>query len=345
MHFKSLYEFCKRIDAKRVGKKVIEDLVDAGCFDFTGWSRDALRQSVDPMFETALRDNKEQAAGIMSLFALMGETSEARFHTPPTVKIGRTKLQLLLREKELVGFFLTGHPLDTYKEILSRLSCVPFSQIESMPSDVVFRAAFIVETVQTRISSKTQKKFAILTISDGMERYELPVWSELFEEKGHLLRDNQLLYAVLQVEKKEDELKLSCKWLDDLSLADEAMIAACDLAYDKAKFQAKQRSQYAKTDKTKDKQEKPMKQNPPKNEGPMKIHIDADRITLRNILMLKQLFEKHRGAQPLQVDFTGTGAHIASLHIGSAWGIEPTPQFESDLALFNAQLAGAKSSS
>jgi DNA polymerase-3 subunit alpha len=220
---------------------------------------------------------------------------------------------------------------------------VPFAQIETMPPDSVFRCAFIVETVQVRLSSKSQKKFAILMISDGMERYELPIWPELFEEKGHLLRDNQLLYAVLQLEKKEGELKLNCRWLDDLSQADEAMVAACDMAYDKAKYQAKQRTQYVKNDKAadksgdkpKEKQENPVVSNPAKkNAEPIKIQVDADKVSLSHILKMKQLFEKHRGAQPLQIDFLGTGRHIASLHIGAAWGIESTPQFEAELREF-----------
>ena len=68
--------------------------------------------------------------------------------------------------------------MDEYKHILQRLSCVPLSHIDQMDHDMVFRSAFIVESVQIRIASKSQKKFAILTISDGMERQELPIWAE-----------------------------------------------------------------------------------------------------------------------------------------------------------------------
>ena len=63
-HFKSFYEFFKRIDTKKVGKKVIESLVEAGCFDFTGWSRDALVLSIDPIYEAVSKEQKEQALGI-----------------------------------------------------------------------------------------------------------------------------------------------------------------------------------------------------------------------------------------------------------------------------------------
>ena len=334
--FKNLYQFCKRIDTKRVGKKVIEDLVDAGCFDFTGWTRDALKHSVDPMFETAAKEQKEQAAGVLSLFSLIGDTAEARFSKPPETKIRRTKMDILLREKTLMGFFLTGHPMDAYQDILKRLSCAPLHHIETSSNDGVFRCAFIVEGVQTRVSAKTQKKFAILTISDGMDHYELPIWSDLYDEKSQLLQENQLLYAVIQVEKKEGETRLSCKWVDDLSRADDSMVEACDLAYDKAKHQSarfahmKAAAPKGTTSVKKEEVDTKMKVSA-KVPGPIKLNLDANAIRLSHILKLKQLFEKHRGSTPLQLDFTVNEKVIAAVHIDQTWGVMATPEFEKEL--------------
>lgn len=347
-HFKDLYQFCKRIDTKKVGKKVIEDLVDAGCFDFTGWTRDALKQSVDPIFEATAKEKKEASAGILSLFSLIGDTEEARFAKPPAVKNHRAKQELLLREKELLGFFLTGHPLDTYKEILKRLSCTPLSHIERMSNDTVFRAAFILETVQVRIAAKTQKKFAILVISDGVESFELPMWSELFEEKGHLLKENQLLYAVLQIEKKDEEQRLSCRWIDDLTQANEAMIEACDQAYDKAKHQAAKfahhKNNAAKSStgapKAKIGTEKPVAAVKTKEapamvsanvQGPLILQVDADVVRLSHILNLKRTFEAHRGNVPVQLNFLIKDQTIATIHIDVNWGVTVTPELHEAL--------------
>jgi DNA polymerase-3 subunit alpha len=345
--FKDLYQFCKRTDTKKVGKKVIEDLVDAGCFDFTGWSRDALKQSVDPIFEVTAKEKKEAAAGILSLFSLMGDTEEIRFTKPPAVKIHRSKQDLLLKEKELLGFFLTGHPLDAYKEILKRLSCTPLSHVERMPNDTVFRAAFVLESVQVRIAAKTQKKFAILNIGDGIENFELPIWSELFEEKGHLLKENQLLYAVLQVEKKEDELRLSCRWLDDLTQANEALIETCDQAYDKAKHQVAKSAHHknntgklpAGSSKDKKGSEKPIadiktKESaiaPAKVQSPLVVHVDVDAMRMSHILNLKRIFEAHRGNIPVQLEFLIKDQKIASIHIDTQWGVTVTPDLHEAL--------------
>lgn len=343
--FTSLYQFCKRIDTKRVGKKVIEDLVDAGCFDFTGWTRDALRHSIDPMFDTASQEQKEAAAGILSLFSLIGDTAEARFAKPPEVKHRRSKLEIQLKEKELLGFFLTGHPLDAHRDVLGKLSCVPLNRIEETGAEAVYRCAFIVESCQVRISAKSQRKFAILTISDGIERYELPVWSDLYDEKFQLLKENQLLYAVLHVEKKEEELRLSCKWLDDLSRADEAMIAACDLAFDKAKYQsnkfAQNKSSAPKSNSTTAKKENmPTKENAnkavksnaaPKSDAALALKVDVDSVRLSHLLQMKEIFGKHRGNVPVQVHFCAQESALATLHIDTQWGVAITPRLHEDL--------------
>ncbi|MFQ5729749.1 MAG: DNA polymerase III subunit alpha, partial [Waddliaceae bacterium] len=257
--FKSLYDFFKRIDPKKVGKKAVESLVEAGCFDFTGWSRDALLQSVEPMFEAAVKEKKEAEAGVMSLFARIGDTPEEHFSKPPEVKIKIPKEKILLKEKELLGFFLTGHPMDSYMEILSRMSCVPLRRVESMDHNTVFRSAVLVDSVAVRFSSKSQRKFAILMVSDGMESYELPIWPELFEAKHFLLSENQLLYAVLLVDKSEGVPRLSCKWLDDLTKATNVMIEECDRAFDRAKYQITRAAQ------------------PPKNSPPSNLKAVAEK--------------------------------------------------------------------
>ncbi len=132
---------------------------------------------------------------------------------PPEVKHPTSRQEILRKEKALAWFFSHRPSMDEYKEILQRLSCIPLRRVEQMEHDTVFRSAFIVESVQIRIASKSQKKFAILMISDGIERQELPIWADLYEEKSHLLKENQLLYAVFQMDKKGEELRLSCRWL------------------------------------------------------------------------------------------------------------------------------------
>lgn len=329
--YKSLHDFFKRLEAGKVGKKVVENLVDAGSFDFTGWTRDALKLSIDPIFEATSKEKKDDAAGFISLFSLMGETQESRFTSPPEVRIKTPMLQTLLKEKELLGFFLTGHPMDAYRDILTRLSCVPLRNVENMDHDAVFRSAFIVESAETRISSKSQKKFAILMISDGIERYELPIWSEMYEEKCELLKENQLLYAVLQIDRKEDHLKISCRWLDDLTRSDEAMMEACDQAYDKAKMQAARYAKAKATAADAPVKKVPLVQEKAKMTKLLTIRMDADKVRLSHILDIKSLFEEHRGDTPVQIHFETENVTIAALHVDSRWGINLLSEIQKKL--------------
>lgn len=332
--FKNFYEFFKRVDARKVGKKAVESMVEAGCFDFTGWSRDSLVLSIDPIYDAVSKEQKEQSLGIMSLFSLMGDSNEERFCRPPEVRHSTSRQELLNKEKALLGFFLTGHPMDEYKQILQRLSCIPLRRLDQMDHDAVFRSAFIVESVQIRIAAKSQKKFAILMISDGIERQELPIWSDLYEEKNHLLRENQLLYAVLQVDKKEETVRLSCRWLDDLTKADESMIETCDRAFDKAKHQAS-RMAHAKAANPKSSESnnktKPPEKKEPVPMKPISIKLDLNRTRHSHILKLKQLFSQHQGTTPVQIHFHTAAKSLAILHIESQTGVTLSDQFKQQI--------------
>ncbi|MGB7978697.1 MAG: DNA polymerase III subunit alpha [Chlamydiales bacterium] len=332
--FESLYDFIQRVDKGKIGKKQIELLIDAGSFDFTSWTRDAMRESVEAMYDHSSREQKEASLGVLNLFSLI-EEPEKPFTTPPALVKQSSNLQLLQREKELLGFYLTGHPMDGYKKVLGRLSCVPLTEIESLPDGCLFRAAFVVETVQMKISSKNQKKFAILTIGDGMERFELPIWSEMFEEKGALLRENQLLYGILQLERKAGAAQLSCRYLDDLTMIDEARIKACDDAYDRLKAQTKGSEPKWKAAKEKELQmEKAEKEEMKK----VTIHLDADKIRFSEILAMKQFFRQHPGKSTLELHFQSGERRLGTVFVDSQWGVKADQPFQDQLKAFITKL-------
>lgn len=334
--FTGLYHFLKRIDTKKIGKKVVEGLIDAGGFDFTGWTRDALKLSLEPAYEQAVQDQKDAAHGVMSLFSLVQNFDEERFANPPEVKKPRSRYELLLKEKELLGFFLTGHPMDSYRPILDRLSCVGLAKALEMGHDAVFRSAFFIESATIRLSNKNQRKFAILIISDGYDSYELPIWSDLYEEKSHLLVENQLLYAVLQVDKRDPETpRLSCKWIDDLTKADEEMIVDSDRAFDRIKQQVER---YALI-KSQPKVEKKQEPKEVRSMKPFLIEVPLHEMPMSLVLQLKELFSKHRGQNPVHIHFHAEGSPYAEMHIEGQWGVQLSDAFKANLSEILASCA------
>lgn len=304
--FLSLYDFIQRVDKNRIGKKAIELLVDAGSFDFTKWTRDSLRESVEAMYELAAHEQKEKEAGILDLFALIDDQKKT-FQEPPVVIQKSTPFQLFQREKELLGFYLTGHPMDQYKKTLEKLQCIPLADVEKLSEGALFRTAFVIEAIQLKVSSKTQKKFAILTISDGMERFELPIWSEMYEEKVALLKENQLIFAILQTEKREGALQLACKMIEDLVSLDEEKIKRFNEDFEKIKGQGKR-----------------VKTGPVEKEEikTVVLKLDANKVKLSHILELKDVFRANPGKSPVELHFMAGQQKVGAVVIGSDWGVK-----------------------
>ncbi len=313
--FRSLFDFCQRIDTKKVGKKTIELLIEAGCFDFTGAAREAMIQALDVMYESAVQKQKEVSKGFIDLFGDVVEEVAI-----PKTEVELSRAHLLKRERELLGFYVTGHPLDEYRQVIERLSCVPFHHVDQLEADALFRAVFIVDAVNIKVSAKTQKKFAILQISDGHLRFEVPVWADLFEKKGHMLMDNQLLYAILQVDKREGELKLQCKWMEELSRADEKMIEECDRMLDQIRAQQKAFAL----------REKRQNKKPEKQERPVKLilKLDIEKVRLSHLMELKNLFRRFPGKTPLVVEFATSIKTHGHVHVDQRWGVALEKELE-----------------
>ena len=336
--YQSLYDFIQRVDKNRVGKKQIELLIDAGCFDFTKWPREALRESVEAMYAAASRDQKEASLGILNLFSLIEEPAAETFNEPPPVLKKMSQQELLQREKELLGFYLTGHPMDAYQKILGRLSCTPLRELENLPESSCFRAAFVVESFQVKISNKTQKKFAILVIGDGEERFELPIWSEMFEEKAAWIRENQLLYAILQLERREGAISLSCRHLEDLTTIDDAKIKICEDLYDKLRAQAPRR--YEKKDSNGAKKSQQGEKTVQEESPSLVLTLDADTTRFSQILALKELCRSHPGKSALDLQFISQSKRLATLKIDSQWGVKADKAFLDQLRALLAMCGG-----
>lgn len=294
--FVSLYNFVHRVDRKRVQKKAIELLVDAGSFDYTGWSRDALKASVEPMYQQLSALSKEEEKGYMRLFD--SHDAEETFLSPPVVA-ERTQEELLLREKELLGLFLMGHPLDAQRPLLERLGIISLAEARALKQDAVARVAFCVETIAVRFSSKTQKKYALVTVSDAEESAEFPIWAELYEQVQPFLQENQLFLAVVQVDAQQEPAALVPRWIGPLANIDEEQVVAMERACEKAK-------------------QRPLARPKPVGTGvpPAAIYqlsLPMDKLRSSHLLRLRDLLEAHPGKTVVHIKFHVRDSHYATL--------------------------------
>lgn len=308
--FKNLKDFLDRMDLKKIGKKSIELLIDAGAFDFTRWTRDQLQLALESLYSQSLQSQEEAQKGFLSLFSLFEDAGAAKEMSAPTVVKPSTPLEILLKEKQLLGFFLTGNPMQSYQNALKLLSTVPLSCVNELQGNKVIRSAFVIDEISIKVSQKTQKKFAILKISDGQERFELPLWSDLYDKYHDLLQENRLLAAVLMVE-MQDTPKLSCRWLADLTQVTSADSIACDEAYDKAKAIAAFPKRVATSSASE------VKKMTEAKSQTAEIVVDGAFIGLKAILELKKLMIQSPGPDSIKLVFRSLGKKEKVLQISS----------------------------
>ncbi|MCB1213207.1 MAG: DNA polymerase III subunit alpha [Chlamydiia bacterium] len=311
--FKSLYDFTCRVDGKKVGKKIIENIVEGGGFDFTGWSRDQLVASIDEMFDAAARKRDDVKLGANDLFARVGiDLNAKRFEEPPAIPHPRNHLQLLAKEKEMLGLFLTGHPMEDCKQTIEQLACQPIGRALADSEAIVVRAAFIVETVATRYSNNTRRKFAILTVSDGTENLELPIWSDLYEESLELLVENRLLYGVIAIEREEGQMRLYCSHLGDLTQLDLEAQNRLDQAFDAAKKRASKRGNSSGSSRRKG---GAMTDTKPAQK--LLITLDADALQMSHLLVLKAILNETAGDSPTTLRFEAEGKALGEVRLNT----------------------------
>ncbi len=325
--FSSLYDFLKRVDGKKVGKKAVELLVEVGCFDFTEWSRAALVASIEPMYKAATKARREKSQGVLNLFTWAGKDLDGDFGLPPQVNVEVSQRDILKKERELLGFYLTGHPLDAHKQLLPELSCVPLGDLEKLSSGSICRIAGIVDSVQVRIATKSQKKFAIIVVGDGVCHFEMPIWSDMYEEKVPLLLEGTLVYAVIQLDKEEEQLKARCLYLEDLLRVDAAAMRVCDDVVDKAKKQGRGNAE-GRRGFVQQKSAKAVEQK-----GLLKMHVNADAMRLSHVLELKEILLSASGPTPVHVEFHGAKGIVGKMRIEGSWGVTWSAELERRLGL------------
>ena len=177
--FKDFSDFVSRIDSSKVNKKVIESLIKAGALDSFGYSRKAMLSQIEEIIDTAKKagDAKKQAVG-----SLFGEGAEM---TAVTLELSHMDefepMEILEMEKESLGFYVSGHPLDKYRETLDSINYTLSSEIDDLADGS--QAMFIgkIEEITEKISKKGNK-FGIANIMDLHGNIELMLFENRLKE-------------------------------------------------------------------------------------------------------------------------------------------------------------------
>jgi DNA polymerase III subunit alpha len=219
--FKDLFEFFKNIDTRLANKKVIESLVKCGSFDRFSHKRSALFSVIDKLLGAASDFQKDRQGGQYSFFDTPGETNT--FNTSLFVDIPDIpewpENQLLTFEKEMLGFYVTRHPLTRYKGLLDKLSTCTTSRLSTRRDGEEISIGGILSKVKSTITKRTGEKMAIATLEDLDGTVEVLFFPSSYQKMAGYIKKDTFVYLKGRVSLREEEPKIIANDISDLEEA------------------------------------------------------------------------------------------------------------------------------
>jgi DNA polymerase-3 subunit alpha len=220
--FADLYDFAARVDPRQVNRRLVETLARAGAFDCLEPERARVVASAETLCAIAQAAHAERESAQVSLFGGGGNDPVALERPPLPGLEAWEPSRRLDEELAAIGFYLSGHPLDAFSEVLARRGAIGWSELVQRVQEggvKAARMAGIVRRRQEKISRRSNERFAFLTLSDPSGEFEALVPPKVFSEIRDLLEAGQGVLATFRVEDQDDQIRLimdSCEPLEGL---------------------------------------------------------------------------------------------------------------------------------
>ena len=185
--FKSMDDFVSRIDPFKVNKKVFESLIKAGCFDEFGFSRKMLLQNVENIVEACKNAAQIRKNAAESLFGEDDSMNDVKINFV-TIDDEFDIKQILKFEQESVGIYLSGHPLDDYKDEINKIKYTLSSEFETLPQSAEILVVGKIEDFSTRIT-KSGKKMGTINVLDFHGNIEIAVFERELGNIEDIVKD------------------------------------------------------------------------------------------------------------------------------------------------------------
>lgn len=214
--FSSIFDLAGRVDLRTVNKKTIECLIQAGAFDTMHPNRHQLLESLDDIVSYGARKQQEDSMNQISLFGGGGAAGAHSLQEPRLKEVEPwSNMEALKREREYIGFFLSGHPLDRYRDDLKVFTSHNLSaeSIERCKDRDIVSVAGIVTTVKLA-RDKKERPFAFFSIEDEQGSIEAIAFSDVFDKFMNLIKPDTIVWLDASVDMRGGLPKLIVKNMD-----------------------------------------------------------------------------------------------------------------------------------
>ncbi len=222
--FNSFLDFCMRVDPLVLNKRVIESLIKSGAFDSLGHNRKALFDIYEEAVAKVTQKKKDLSQGIIGLFD--EPTDDGGFSEGDLgITISDQEWnpsQLLSFEKEMLGLFVSSHPLSDVEKSLRKRVSTTIAELKEDTSESQFSREITAGGIVTSLSKRTTKKgdlMATFVLEDLTSSIEVFLYPKVMAEFGQLLSDDAVVLIKARVDQREDQVKLVCMSVENLELS------------------------------------------------------------------------------------------------------------------------------
>ncbi|NNC99313.1 MAG: DNA polymerase III subunit alpha [Gammaproteobacteria bacterium] len=189
--FRDLYDLCARVDAKKVNRRALEALIRSGALDELGVHRASLIASIDLALDAANQQHRSAAAGQHDFFGIEAPAETVNSYQ----KVAEWKKEdLLAAEKDTLGLYLSGHPIDAYTQELDQFTTCRLVDVDVGRSRQKKSVTLAGLVVGARImNTRSGSRMAFLTLDDKTARIEIGVYGELYDQRRDVIHKDKVL--------------------------------------------------------------------------------------------------------------------------------------------------------
>jgi len=217
--FRSFFDFCRRVDLRKVNKRMLEGLIKAGAFDSTGAKRSQLMAVIDQAVDDGAAAQQERELGQTSIFGeeLHGHGATSHLADPPLPSIPEwDQAQRLKCERELTGFYITAHPLARYEATIHALATAATAGLTELSDGKEVKLCGIIAAVKSMLTKKGDR-MAYVTLEDLQGTVEIIAFPDLFKSAGDLIAPERLVRITGTIDRGDKGTKIRGSKIEPLA--------------------------------------------------------------------------------------------------------------------------------
>jgi len=295
--FESLDDMANRLDGKVINRRILENLIKAGALDWTGESRAGMTLRLEQVLSAANAIQKDRASGQGALFGVEEVSSAPSMTESHIEQIAEwPKEDRLVHEKELLGFYVTGHPLDKFRGVIDGEAYTSFgmiSELDASDKRKKYKFGGMISHVEHKVT-RAGKPFGVLHLEDFTGDTEVVLWSETYnpaKEAGILEPGKVIRFkSGIQVDDRTEEIRLAfCSEVTEVK---------------------------AKSKKLKG----------------LELSLSVLRHNSGDLAKIKEILKKHPGKTEVYLRFSGSKGRNALISAGTSYQVKNSPQLNAELS-------------